>query len=265
MIVLAHGAPFDQGRRQGVALRSEVVTAVHAVRSRCDSWGWYGARLRKRRGAARALAGFLPQVHERLRGIARGAKVSLRALEILETLPCPAGMVDVKDGEVAASFELAPEVERVLCLRQSVPDAGGLSSVELTAAPWVGCLAGVNAAGVGLVCLEDRAECEPSLRLLAQDVLLRARALDSGIEHLQRRASYLGGSGVLLLVDAGGRAVRAVLRAGQMDIQPLQTRGTQGPEASVRVNALGRTLVWRDAAGAEHRAGPAPPAADHPS
>jgi hypothetical protein len=131
--------------------------------------------------------------------------------------------------------------------------------VEVIAAPWASCLAGVNAEGIAMICLEDRGRREPPLRLLGQDLLFRARALGPGVDHLRRRAAYLGGSGVLLLVNAAGDALRVELRSGQLAIQPEPPRSTLGLEPTVRIDAAARTLSWRDPSGTEHEAQPGPP------
>ncbi len=239
---------------QGGALQGEIEGAIHRLRVRYGRLDWHLLRRRCRLGSGRALARYLPQQHERLQGIARAARVSLDALLLCETLTRVAGVGASKGGQLQASLDLHPELAPMLMLRQSSPDAGGVVSVELTAAPWVGCLAGVNAAGVALVCLEDRAPHEPSLRLLAQDLLFRARALDPGLEHLRRRAAYAGGTGVLLLADASGASVRAEICSGVLRLEDAPTPGATALEPTVFIDAAARRLVWRDVLGNEREA-----------
>ncbi len=250
----ASGAPVDQGRSQGRALQAEIESAIHGLRV-CYGWlDWYAVRRRSRRGPGLALARYLPQQHERLQGIARAARVSLEALVLCETLHRVTGVGGSKGGRLEGSFDIHPELAPFLMLRQSSPDAGGVPSVELSAAPWVGCLAGVNAEGVALVCLEDRGPYELSLRVLAQDLLFRARALESGVEHLRRRAAYAGGSGILLLADATGVSLRAELSSGVLRLEDAPAQAAMALEPTVRIDAGARRLVWRDAVGHEHEA-----------
>lgn len=253
-MIKCDGAPFDQGRKQGTALRFEVERTLRCVRAR---YGWLEGILalrRARRGPGLALARHLPQQHERLQGIARGAHVSLASLELFQAAQRVSGVGACKGAELEATLDIPAELHAALTLRHSVPDAGGVASIELTAAPWAGCLAGVNAAGLALVCLEDRGRREPPLRALAQDLLFRAHALRPGIEHLRRRAAYSGGSGVLLLIDAQGDGFRAELRSGQLSLDEGPSPGALALEPTLRIDAVARTLIWRDPAGREHQA-----------
>jgi hypothetical protein len=252
-VIEAGGAPFDQGRKQGAALRAQIESVLRNVRVRYGWLEWYGALRRAHTGPGRAQACFLPQQHERLQGIARAAGVSLASLELCAALQRVAGVGSCKGARLEGSFEVPPVLEPVMTLRRSIPDAGGVPSVELTAAPWAGCLAGVNAEGIALVCLEDHGRREPPLRVLAQDLLFRARALDPVVDHLRRRAAYAGGSGVLLLVDATGAALRAELSSGQLRVREASSRGALALEPTVRIDAAARTLVWRGAPGTEPR------------
>ncbi len=250
----ASGAPIDQGRKQGRALRSEIESVVRQVRVRYGWLDWYGVRRRARLGPGCELARYLPQQHERLQGIARAARVPLDALVLCEALHRVTGVGGSKGGQLEGSLDVHPELAPFLMLRHSVPDAGGVPSVELSAAPWVGCLAGVNAEGIALVCLEDHGLHELPLRVLAQDLLFRARALEPGVEHLRRRAAYVRGSGLLLLVDATGASLRAELSSGVLRLEQAPTRGAIALEPTVRIDAVARTLVWRDAGGQEQAA-----------
>jgi hypothetical protein len=250
-MIAASGVPFDQGQEQGGALGAQIETAIYQLRAHYDWWSWHAEVLRARRGTGRALASFLPQQHERLQGIARGSGVSLGSLEFLEAVQRVDGTGEAGDFRLHASFEILPELESLMTLRRTDPDVGGIPSVELTAAPWAGCLAGVNAEGVAVVCLEDRGQDDPPLRLLAQDLLLRARALRPGVDHLRRRAAYIGGSGVLLVMDPEGEALRLAFRSGPLDVQPEPRRPVLGLEPTVRVDPVARALVWRDPTGAE--------------
>ena len=138
-------------------------------------------------------------------------------------------------------------------LRHSRPDAGGFDSVELTCAAWAGCLAGVNAAGLAAIVVEDRAPDAPSLRVLAQDLIFRRDELGSGLDHLRHRASYTGATGVLHLVAPGCDALRVELQEGRLDVSALPAVGAPIAESTVRLDAAARSLEWSAPEGAAQR------------
>ena len=246
-MIEARGAPRDQGLDQGGPFAEAVCASVARERRRLGPRGWPLARLRVHRDAGRKLARFLPQQHERLQGIAAAARVSLAALELIEALQ----RVEVEAAACGAILEARFDGEAELCVRLSVPDAGGFPSVELTTPSWAGCLAGVNAEGVGVVCARDLDPGVPPLRLLAQDLLFRTRSAATALEHLRRRASYLGSSGTLLLADEAALPWRVEIRAGSVEVREPAAHPLDRP--SVRIDAAGRTLVWRDPDGSEHK------------
>ncbi|MFQ5513522.1 MAG: hypothetical protein ACE5FG_03730 [Myxococcota bacterium] len=259
-MIQTRGAPYPQGWQQGEALRPSIQSALTLPRSGLEWGGWRSAARALGPGPARSIACFLPQQHERLQGIAAGARVRLRDLVLLEGLERVRGVAAACAGELRACFELTGIQTAARGLRSSVPDAGGVPSVELAAAPWAGCLGGVNAEGVAVLCLEDRAWRRPSLRLLAQDLLLRARALPAALDHLRRRAAYLRSSGTLLLASDGEPARRAELRDGELElrIEPARSvSGSLGPGAwELRIALRERRLLWVDGAGVEHAGTP---------
>jgi len=199
------GAPIEQGRAQGEALRGEIRGELARLRG---SLGWLARRALVRHVAgtgARALATQLPWQRERIEGIARAAHVGESLLLLGESLTRVEAAAFADGAQLAAVFE-PPDLHARLRVRASAPDAGGFASVEVVLAPLTGCLAGVNAEGLAAVCLRDRARDELSLRFLAQELLFRARDLAAGVDHLRRRASYAGGTGALLVADASGTA-----------------------------------------------------------
>jgi hypothetical protein len=247
-VVEAQGAPRDQGLLQGRAERAAARAAARdAVRSLAPGLltRWQ-ARRRLRRGPALAFKRFFPQHHERLAGIARGAGVRLEDLELVEQRSRASAAIEVTGSSLAARFELEPALESQLMLRRSSPDAGGFESVELTAPAWASCLAGVNAEGLGAVCVADPALEAPPCRLLAQDVLLRTRTLASAIEHVRRRAAYVGSSGALVLVDAEGGVAHLELERGRLSLGTPASTAAIGRSAPLRIDAASRTLVWLD-------------------
>jgi hypothetical protein len=209
------------------------------------------------RGPFRALCDHLPQHHERLRGIALGAGTRVGALAIAGVATRVGGVGSVRGSELEARLEIPAELEPLLLLRRSRPDACGFASVELSCAHWPGSVAGVNDRGLAVVVLEDRNAAEPTLRTLAQELLLRGETLDSAVDHLCRRARYAGGTGTLLLADAKRHTVRLLLREGSVSDAGLLPEQTSSPEeCTVRLDAAARTLSWTAADGNEYTVQP---------
>jgi hypothetical protein len=147
---------------------------------------------------------FLPQHHERLQGIAEAAGVPVEVLVALDR----ASRVEVTTGPGARGLAAVIDAHSVpLILRRTVPDVGGFVSAELTAAPFAGCVAGVNREGLAVVCEGDAGDDSFLARLLAQELLLRGEDVDATVDHARRRGRYVGGSWCLVIGDAGGRTV----------------------------------------------------------
>jgi hypothetical protein len=238
------GAPFAQGHAQGRALHAHIDQVARRLRRQYGFASWRLVLSEVHFGVGRRVQRFLPQQHERLEGIAAGARVHVRALELFDNLSRVDGVGSVQGCELEARLELSPELEALLTLRRSLPDACGFPSVELTCAPWVGCLAGVNDQGIGVAVVEDHDPAGPSIRVLAQDFVYRAQQLEAGIEHLRLRAGYAGISGVLLVVDGCGLARRLRLRRGELEIEELTPISAQVRESTLRIDAAARTLQW---------------------
>lgn len=252
MRIEARGAPIDQGRAQGESLRESVHAALAYLRARHTAHSWWAARRRARRGPGRALARFLPWQSERLEGIALGARVAASALELGEHAWRLRGIAAAGAGRLGASLAVPGELEPLLVVRASIPDAGGFASLELTCAHWSGCLAGVNSEGLGVVCADDRAHVEPSLRFLAQELLFRARDPGAGIEHLRRRARYAGGTGELWLAAPGTPARRLQFESGELRELAPDAGRAPGPFA-LSIDCTGRRLSFRGLSGESPR------------
>jgi hypothetical protein len=260
MQVQVRGAPRDQGIEQGERLREQVRQAVNERLSALGPLARARLRRRTRRGAGLALARFLPQHHERLAGIAAGTGVRPRDLEILEAAPSPR----VRARLLGSVVEAAIDFDRAI-VRASAPDAGGFASVELTLSPWAGALGGVNAEGIAALALGEPPPGDaPPARWLVQEILLRARGFDDALEHLRRRARYLGATGALLVLDARGRAARIELAAGEARIELDTTlrpeERLQDRAAELAIDAAAGTLRWQGATAVR----PAPSASADP-
>ncbi len=247
-MIQADGAPVDQGRAQGRSMHGEIASGMRRLRSRYGVFGWRGARARAMRTSGLALARQLPQQRERMEGIAAAAGVSVAALTLAEGLHRIQGAGFQRGSCFQASFEVPLELEPELALRASRPDAGGFSSVELTAASFAGCLAGVNSEGIAAICLADRRQSEVSLRFLAQELIFRSRHLEAAVEHLRRRAAYLGGAGLLLVGDATGASRWLEVTDGVVRVKRACSAGL-AREPSVRLDTRARTLVWAHSSG----------------
>ena len=239
-IVEAAGAPFDQGVAQGVALEREIRELRRELRARFGPFAWYGACRRARRRAAVPMQRFLPQMHERLRGIADGARIDVRALELHDTVERVAGVGSLDGKLLEGRFD--PARSTGLFVRRSRPDAVGFASVELTAPGFTGCLAGVNEQGVAALVLDEIGSHGPSLRCYAQDLIMRAPDAEAGARHFRLRARYGGGDGALLLADAAGRAYRLELRGGVLEEHPLSPVAAPAGESTVTIDSVERVL-----------------------
>jgi hypothetical protein len=251
------GAPADQGRAQGESLRAGARAALARLRSSHTALSWWAARRRAQRGPGRALARFLPWQAERLEGLAHGARLSGAALQLGERAWRVRGAGWASGAVLGASLDVPPELEDLLVLRASIPDAGGFASLELGCAHWASCLGGINSEGIAVICADDRARGEPSLRFLAQELLFRARDLDAGIEHLRRRARYTGGSGTLVAASAAGGARWLHFEEGALRAVPAP-EGERPPQCTLALDCAARRLTWTRAPGVELDGAPPP-------
>jgi hypothetical protein len=217
-IVRAGGAPIEQGRAQGAALGEVIRAEVTRLRA---SLPWLARRAIQRRvggASARALETQLPWQRERIEGMAHAARSRESLLLLAEAQTRVAGAAFFGGALLSAVFDLPWELESLVILRHSAPDAGGFASVELALATTAGCLCGVNSEGIAVIAIRDLSRDELSLRFHAQELLFRARDLDAGIDHLRRRAAYAGGTGTLVASDAHGGARVLEFAAGKLEV-----------------------------------------------
>jgi len=242
--LVAEGAPVEQGRAQGgsfaVAIARELARQRRAL-------PWLARRAlvaRVRENSARAVATQLPWQRERLEGIALAARVPLAGLELAEAFDRIQGAAFVDGTKLQAVFDLPAELADLLVLRASRPDAGGFPSVEIGLAHLAGCLCGVNAEGIAALCLRDLSRDEPSLRFHAQEILFRARDLGAGIDHLRRRASYVGGTGTLVVADAHGEARVLEFERGSLAVRDTELLPVHAVTPMIEIDTAARRLVW---------------------
>ena len=253
----AAGAPFEQGHAQGHACAPGIAQSAKNLRRQYGFGIWRLTLSEVHLGAGRRMRRYMPQLHERLEGIAAGANVDVRALELLDVQSRVAGVGVAEAGALEARLEIPEELEPQLLLRHSRPDAGGFASLELTCAAFAGCLAGINERGLGAIVLEDRALDAPSLRALAQDLIYRRDELESGVEHLKQRALYSEATGALHVVDASGRALRLELLEGALEVSELAT-SERISDSTLRLDPAMRSIEWREPGGELRRAAHGP-------
>jgi hypothetical protein len=217
-IVQAGGAPVEQGRAQGSALAEVIGGEVARLRAALPWLARRALQRRVRATSARALETQLPWQRERIEGMAHAARSSESLLLFAEAQMRVAGAAFFDGALLAGVFDLPRELESLVILRRSVPDAGGFASAELTLAPLAGCLCGVNSEGIAVIATRDVSRDELSLRFHAQELLFRARDLEAGVDHVRRRAAYAGGTGTLVVADARGQARVLELAAGKLEV-----------------------------------------------
>ncbi len=254
-VIEAEGAPVEQGRAQGARL-AEVIRAELARQS--AELGWLARRALTRRAAAlsaRSLETQLPWQRERIEGLARAAGASESLLLAGEARVRVQGAAFWDGAVLRAELALPAELESLLILRRSAPDAGGFASAELSLAPLAGCLAGVNAEGIAVVATRDPSRDELSMRFHAQELLFRARDLDAGVDHLRRRARYAGGSGTLVAADSSGGVRVLELRAGVLELGDprLLAKSAAAPRLELDPSLRQLTLYESDTARAPTR------------
>ncbi len=238
----ADGAPVEQGRAQGARFARVIAAELARQRRTLPRLARRSLSARVRETSARAIATQLPWQRERIEGIALEARVALAGLELAEAVDRVQGAAFVDGALLEASFALSSELAELLVLRTSRPDAGGFPSVELALAHLAGCLCGVNAEGIAVICTRDLAGDEPSLRFHAQELLFRARDLDAGIDHLRRRASYAGGSGTLVVADARGESRLLEFARGALAVRDTAFVPARAASPMIEIDAVQRRL-----------------------
>ena len=240
----AVGAPDEQGRAQG-GLFADAIARELARQRRALPWlARRGLRKRVRETSARAITTQLPWQRERLEGIALASRVPLAGLELAEALDRIQGVAFVQGTVLQAAFDVPRELVDLLVLRASRPDAGGFPSVEIALAHLSGCLCGVNAEGIAVICVRDLGRDEPSLRFHAQEILFRARDLGAGIDHLRRRAEYAGGTGTLVVADAHGESRLLEFERGALSVRDAELLPVHAAMPMVEIDTAAHRLVW---------------------
>lgn len=239
--VECHGAPRDLGLDQGAALAEQVRRAARTA----GTPGLLTRALGLGRNDPRALAvsrdllRFFPHHAERTAGLARGARVSERALAALllrelaegdaRHLRAGAGVAVAVGPErtrggaiVARALDLPMDGDARFVARRSAPE-GDYRSVEI-ALPWlVAPVAGLNEHGLAAVATtippgrRALATCAAPALFLVQDVLQRFDTTQKALEWCQRRPA--GGSASILLADAAGDVACVILEGRRRSVR----------------------------------------------
>lgn len=217
--LVCSGAPRDLGLDQGLRFREVIRAEVER-------------RLRGKRGrpaasrVARDAARFYPHMAERAEGIARGARVSSADLAALLSDECRGGGETVAGVRAEGSssgvwIALSTEREAPFFVRRSEPE-NGYHSLEI-GIPWrAPALTGVNQHGLAVAAsgvvssTASLSTCAAPAALLVQDCLQRFDGVDKALEWCERRPA--GGSGSILLADAGGALARVDLEGERREV-----------------------------------------------
>ncbi len=237
--VVCEGTPYEMGLAQGKALRDKIRTAMPVLLElqafRLQKPGWMPLRVyrwlaerKAERYFEQALRWDAEWIKQQLAGIAEGAGVPRRGLELLNVmeavlsdlrhstfLPAAAACSAVavtrsasKSGEpiVAHNFDYLRPVQPLYTVRESRPD-GKLRSLEFTVAPLCGAVDGINEAGLCITnnyaYVTDAGRPAPTISMLVSDTLAHCTTVDEAVDHIDRMART--GGGILMLADAEDR------------------------------------------------------------
>jgi len=233
-----------QGRALAGLVRGahEALASLEVFRMRQPWWLPYPLF---RRGAERKARSLLeaawrrdfPSMDQRLQGLAEGAGIRLESLYLMNSLeaflstlgdavasPTGEGLPEVvpvpaacsaaavrgaksASGEpmIARNFDYLPLVQPYFCVRRTRP-TGGRASVDLTVAPLVGAVDGLNDAGLAITYdygySTDRSEPSGTLSMAISEALERCATVEEAARHIASRPRW--GGGLLMLADASG-------------------------------------------------------------
>lgn len=249
--ITCRGAPRDLGLDQGIACREQIRALVADQRE--GAWAALALAIRPAaalRAALRDTDRYFPHMAERRAGIARGARVSARALTAisLQVEPAPQDALRIVEGARGPCVARALPPESTPVLRDSAPDRD-FRSLELVALSNVAPFVGVNerglAVGVALVGEPDGA-CAAPVSLLAQDCLQRFDCVEKALEWLERRPA--GGRAWFALSDATGAAARLEAVGGErrrLDVCAPRLSAAVASRCCIAVaDPHARTLGW---------------------
>lgn len=237
--VIAQGDLMEMGLAQGAGLREKIQSSIgvldqlEAFRTVQPAWMPYSlyrriAEERARRFLEPALRRDFPEVHVRMKGVAEGAGVTLRLLQLLHALEpmlsdvtrcanppalggCSAVAVRGKrssTGEpvIARNFDYLPVVQPLYTLRDNRPKSG-FRSLDFTVAPFVGAVDGLNEKGLCITYDYAYANDSPKtgtapISVAIAEALERCSTVTEAVNWICSRPRW--GGGILMIGDAGG-------------------------------------------------------------
>jgi predicted choloylglycine hydrolase len=237
--VICAGSSFEMGLAQGTALRERIRLAraelrlLEAFRNEQPRWIPYPLFLAyaERKVASLVRPGMIekfPGAHDRLRGIAEGASVSINTLYLLDGLEALMASVEGRirmpalaacsaiavrgqrsaDGQpmIARNFDYLPVVQPFYTLRESRP-AGGMRSLEFTTAPLAGAIDGMNEAGLCITynyafALDIADRLSGTISMAISEALAKCQTVTEAANWIASRPRW--GGGLLMLADPSG-------------------------------------------------------------
>ncbi|HUG18497.1 MAG TPA: C45 family peptidase [Planctomycetaceae bacterium] len=240
------GTPYQMGLAQGDAFADKIresfqtVAELEAFRLKKPFGLPFGmfrqiAERKARRFVDRAFAVSPISARERLQGLADGARVPFRKValcaameavlgdlrpitttnavpKIGDTLQAGCSAMAVSktatqtgDPILAHNFDYLPVTQPYYFIRRSQP-AGKLKSVELSLAPAIGVVDGINEAGLSITCnyafTTDKTKPAPTITMLISEAMANCRTVEDAVEYFQ--TSPRVGGGLLMLGDSRG-------------------------------------------------------------
>lgn len=259
--VVCRGDPQAMGVAQGEALRDKIHLAVRilaqleAFRLQQPWWMPYPAYLwlaeRKARHYTTALAGVFPEIGQRLRGLAEGARLgepTMALFNVMEPLLSAVGGCTASAGAcsavavrgrrsatgmplIARNFDYLPLVQPLYMLRDSRPQ-NQARALEFTTAPLAGAVDGINEYGLAITnnyAFTTDLPVAPAapISMIITEALQRCRTVTEAVTWIESRPRW--GAGLLMLADATG------------DIASLEVSSTR---SAVRRPAPGEDVLF---------------------
>jgi alpha-D-ribose 1-methylphosphonate 5-triphosphate synthase subunit PhnG len=260
--VVCRGAAAERGAMQGEQLRSQILGCAQAVYElealKLQRPWWLPLRAFVRLAdwkAAQALDPVLrtalPDAWIRLQAMSGAAGVRLPRLALINAMEavlsdltrsvvtgveaaCSAIAIApeytaVRGPIVAHNFDYLPLVQPFYIVRDERP-AGGLRSLQFTAAPLAGAIDGLNEAGLAVTYnyafATDRNVAAPTLSMRLAEALATCRTVPEAVAYLTQHTRW--GSGLIMLADATGACASLELSATRSAVRRPDSTGTVG-------------------------------------
>jgi predicted choloylglycine hydrolase len=229
------GLAQGEAARRRVGEAKRILQRLEVFRLRQPWWLPFAAfrRLAERKAAAmliRSLREHDPAMLERIRGLAKGSRQSLRAVCLFNAMEslvssvqqntvtpgmCACSTLGVRgarsltgDPIVARNFDYLRLVQPFYFLRDSRP-AGGFRALEFTTAPMAGTIDGINEHGLcttfNYAFVKDQPTSAVPISMAITEALATCRDAETAARQIAGRPRW--GAGILMLADAEGDLV----------------------------------------------------------